>query len=473
MPDPLLDVYQNYPSARELWKALEKRVFTKDATRRLSRHTNSLGKEHWDVVNRVFKYLNKTMDYGLKYNEDPSVLEGYTYASWITDQEDYVHLSECESDAASYELKGLALKHSEKPRYRPKASFNGSAQISWRNPKKLWTVELIDKLVLGKLEDKGNLNNLEEVSLAKNSLTGPINGELEGCLKLRSLNLRSNEIEGVIRVQISKLDKLENLDLSENSLVGKLPPQFGDLKVVQTLNLSYNQLEGPLLRMRAFKEVPMEALQNNKHLCGNGTGNTSSKYCKALWTLFTFTTSFLVYEFLAGGSLRKVLNDMEHAIVFDWKKRVIAVKGIAKALSYIYMHHDCSQPIIHRDRSSRKVLLDSDWVAHVSDFGTARLLKPDFQLDFICWNVWLHRSRTCITMEVTEKCDVYSFGLLTLEIIMEKHPGDFLTPSHDMNFESLTEVMDQHLPPPVQQIVEQVKLLVEIAIFMPETKPSL
>ncbi|GJU20001.1 retrovirus-related pol polyprotein from transposon TNT 1-94 [Tanacetum coccineum] len=179
---------------------------------RLSRHTSRPGKEHWDAVNQVFKYLKKTMDYGLEYNEDPSVLEGYTDESWITDQEDYastsgwiftlgggvvswgskkqsyltdstmeaefvalascykeaewlrdlliniplwlkpmplisvrcdsqstlsraydnildnVHLSECGSEAASYELKGLALKHYEKPRYRPKASLNGSAQ---------------------------------------------------------------------------------------------------------------------------------------------------------------------------------------------------------------------------------------------------------------------------------------------------------------------------------------------------------
>ncbi|KAI7749996.1 hypothetical protein M8C21_021214 [Ambrosia artemisiifolia] len=85
--------------------------------------------------------------------------------------------------------------------------------------------------------------------------------------------------------------------------------------------------------------------------------------------------SFLVYEFLSGGSLRKVLNNLEQAVEFDWKKRVNAVKGIADALSY--MHHDCSQPIIHRDLSSSNVLFDSDWVVHVSDFGTARLIKPD------------------------------------------------------------------------------------------------
>ncbi|GKA74118.1 hypothetical protein Tco_0780420 [Tanacetum coccineum] len=136
IPDPLLDVYQNYPTARELWKALEVRFFMEDATSnkfivfkfnysagrylaqnkyakvignlmyamtctrpdiaydvgRLSRHTSSHSKKHWDAVNRVFKYLKKTMDYGLEYNGDPSVLEGYTNASWITDQDDYQSL---------------------------------------------------------------------------------------------------------------------------------------------------------------------------------------------------------------------------------------------------------------------------------------------------------------------------------------------------------------------------------------------
>ena len=49
------------------------------------------------------------------------------------------------------------------------------------------------------------------------------------------------------------------------------------------------------------------------------------------------------------------------------------IKGIAHALSY--MHHDCSPPIVHRDISSNNILLDSNYEAHVSDFGTAKLLK--------------------------------------------------------------------------------------------------
>jgi hypothetical protein len=85
--------------------------------------------------------------------------------------------------------------------------------------------------------------------------------------------------------------------------------------------------------------------------------------------------SFLVYEFLEKGSVDKILKDDELATAFDWKMRVNAIKDIANALSY--MHHDCSPAIVHRDISSKNVILDLEYVAHVSDFGTAKFLNPD------------------------------------------------------------------------------------------------
>ena len=85
--------------------------------------------------------------------------------------------------------------------------------------------------------------------------------------------------------------------------------------------------------------------------------------------------SFLIYEFVERGSLRNVLQNDEQAVEMDWVKRLNLVKGIVSALSY--MHHDCTPPIIHRDISSNNVLLDAEFEAHVSDFGSARLLMPD------------------------------------------------------------------------------------------------
>jgi serine/threonine protein kinase len=71
----------------------------------------------------------------------------------------------------------------------------------------------------------------------------------------------------------------------------------------------------------------------------------------------------------------KILKDGELATTFDWNMRVNAIKDIANALSY--MHHDCFPAIVHRDISSKNVILDLEYVAHVSDFGTAKFLNPD------------------------------------------------------------------------------------------------
>nr|XP_023899494.1 MDIS1-interacting receptor like kinase 2-like [Quercus suber] len=83
----------------------------------------------------------------------------------------------------------------------------------------------------------------------------------------------------------------------------------------------------------------------------------------------------LVYKYLEGGSLVRLLNSEKEANAFDWIKRVSVVKDVANALSY--MHHDFSLPIIHQDISSKNVLLDLKCVAHIADFGATRLLKLD------------------------------------------------------------------------------------------------
>ncbi|XP_076894931.1 MDIS1-interacting receptor like kinase 2-like [Bidens hawaiensis] len=80
-------------------------------------------------------------------------------------------------------------------------------------------------------------------------------------------------------------------------------------------------------------------------------------------------------------------------------------------------------------------------------------------------------------MEVSEKCDIYSFGVLSLEVIMGTHPGDFLTSSPDIRGTSLTEILDQRLPSPEEQIAEKLELLVAVAFAClqksPHSRPSM
>ena len=84
---------------------------------------------------------------------------------------------------------------------------------------------------------------------------------------------------------------------------------------------------------------------------------------------------FLVYDYIDRGDLRDALSNDKRAEELDWSKRVEIVRSIANALSYL--HHDCRPPIIHRDISSKNVLLGNEFKAYLSDFGTARFLKPN------------------------------------------------------------------------------------------------
>ncbi|GMP80243.1 hypothetical protein CsSME_00035420 [Camellia sinensis var. sinensis] len=207
---------------------------------------------------------------------------------------------------------------------------------------------------------------------------------------------------------------------------------------------------------------------------------------------FHARNSFLVYEFLERGSLGALLRNEIEAAQFEWIKRVNVIKGVANALSY--MHHDCSPPLIHRDILSKNILLDGKYLeyeAHISDFGTARLLKPDSSN----WTTFAGTfgyaaPELAYTMEVNEKCDVYSFGVVTLEVILGSHPGAFISflssssSSSSLSLSSsfadhilLKDVVDQHLSPPMDEfageVITAMKLAFECLSSSPQSRPTM
>ncbi|KAF8013050.1 hypothetical protein BT93_I1040 [Corymbia citriodora subsp. variegata] len=191
--------------------------------------------------------------------------------------------------------------------------------------------------------------------------------------------------------------------------------------------------------------------------------------------------SFLVYEFLESGSLKDVLNDEERITTFDWNKRVNVIKGVAYALSY--MHHECSPPIVHRDVSSKNILLDEQYEAHVSDFGIAKVLQPySSNWTSFAGTFGYIAPELAYTMEVKEKCDVYSFGVVTLEVIMGRHPGELilsLTSSASSSSSnsiascwSLKQALDQRIKYPDGDMLSQVAFIVKMAFTCLSAKPE-
>ncbi|XP_048139165.1 MDIS1-interacting receptor like kinase 2-like isoform X2 [Rhodamnia argentea] len=191
---------------------------------------------------------------------------------------------------------------------------------------------------------------------------------------------------------------------------------------------------------------------------------------------------FLVYEYMERGSLRTTLQDDERAIEFRWDKRINLVRGVADALSY--MHHECSPPLIHRDLTSNNILLDHDYEAHVSDFGTARLLRTDSSnWTAIACTIGYIAPELAYSSIATEKCDVYSFGVVALETIMGKHPGDHVSrecsSSAQTELMMLKDVLDQRLSPSgvglqdAQGVVLIAKLAFECLQADPKLRPTM
>ncbi|KAJ0592413.1 putative protein kinase RLK-Pelle-LRR-XI-1 family [Helianthus annuus] len=184
--------------------------------------------------------------------------------------------------------------------------------------------------------------------------------------------------------------------------------------------------------------------------------------------------SFLVYEYLEGGSLADILRD-ETAQNLDWMKRVNIIKGVAYALSY--MHHDCSPAIVHRDISSKNILLDSEYEACVSDFGTSKIMSTNSSnWTNIVGTFGYLAPELAYTMSVTEKCDVYSFGVLVLEIIKGEHPGNIITslasPLADDQFK-LNDLVDHRLLVPLSEIKEILTSILILAIKCINSNPDI
>ncbi|KAL3725018.1 hypothetical protein ACJRO7_030087 [Eucalyptus globulus] len=225
---------------------------------------------------------------------------------------------------------------------------------------------------------------------------------------------------------------------------------------VKKIHVPHDEISGLMSLEREATALANIRHRNIVELCG---------YC------FHPRHSFLVYEFMERGSLRRALSDDEMAMEFDWARRASAIKGVADALCY--MHHDCSPPWIHRDITSNNVLLDGDYEAHVSDFGTARLLKPDSSnWTSVVGTLGYIAPELAYSAAVTEKCDVYSFGVVAMEVIMGMHLGNLISSSRQSSTLSvqidsgtlLQDVLDRRLSLPLDKDAENVVSIAKLAL---------
>lgn len=143
---------------------------------------------------------------------------------------------------------------------------------------------------------------------------------------------------------------------------------------------------------------------------------------------------FLIYSYMENGSLDDWLHnrDDDASTFLDWPTRLRIAQGASRGLSYI--HNDCKPHIVHRDIKCSNILLDKELKAYVADFGLSRLILPN---------------KTHVTTELvgtlgyippeyahgwvaTLRGDIYSFGVVLLELLTGLRPVPVLTTSKEL-----------------------------------------
>lgn len=127
----------------------------------------------------------------------------------------------------------------------------------------------------------------------------------------------------------------------------------------------------------------------------------------------------LVYEYMPNKSLACIIADDSKRKFLNWSQRLQIIKGIADGLVYLHVHSQMC--IVHKDIKASNILLDLEMNAKISDFGLARKLAPNVTAEvLVCGTYGYADPEYVATGMISEKTDVYSFGIVLLEIIAGK-----------------------------------------------------
>ncbi|KAG6730970.1 hypothetical protein I3842_01G106400 [Carya illinoinensis] len=139
-------------------------------------------------------------------------------------------------------------------------------------------------------------------------------------------------------------------------------------------------------------------------------------------------TQLLVSEFAPNGSLQSKLHERLPSVPpLSWAERFKILLGTAKGLAHL--HHSFRPPIIHYNIKPSNILLDENHNPKISDFGLARLLteleKHIISNRFQSALGYVAPELACQSLRVNEKCDIYGFGVMILEVVTGKRPVEY------------------------------------------------
>lgn len=190
----------------------------------------------------------------------------------------------------------------------------------------------------------------------------------------------------------------------------------------------------------------------------------------------------LLYEYMENNSLyRAMFGPQNYQLQFDWPMRLKICIGVAKGLAFL--HEESRFRIIHRDIKATNVLLDQDLNPKISDFGLARLDEEEKThiSTKVAGTVGYMAPEYALWGYLTYKADVYSFGVLVLEIVSGKSNNSFV-PNEEclclldwacqlQQSGNLMELVDEKLKPEIDR--GEAEMVIKVVLLCTNASPSL
>ncbi|KAL7182467.1 hypothetical protein ACSBR1_041214 [Camellia fascicularis] len=346
--------------------------------------------------------------------------------------------------------------------FLPNNSISGEIPSSIRNLSRLGKLDLSTNMIEGSIPiSLGNCTNLQRIYLDYNHLTGAISYQIFGLSCLIGLSLSQNYLTGLLPQEVGNLKNLGGLYVSKNKLFGEIPAALGNCEVLEFLYIDGNLFEGTI--PTAFKQlkatngfspsnligeggygsVYKEILNSDEQIIAvkvlklheRGANKSFVTECEALKNIrhrnlvkiITACSSIdfkgndfkaLVFEFMENGSLENWLHpsllEQHEPKNLNFVQRLNIAIDVECALDYL--HHHCEMAFIHCDLKPSNVLLD--------EYGMGE--------------------------EVSTQGDMYSYGVLLLEMFTGKGPTSNMFTSN-VNLHSYVKMC---LPEQVMQIVD-------------------